>query len=132
MLFRTLIRVKTARDTATDVTDAIHDALSECVIKEGTCHLYLPATTACLALNENDTLLLRDFLSFAKTLAREEAMYAHPENAHSHLRAAVFGQDKTIPFSDGRLVLGQWQRVLLWEFDTHSRERELVISVSGD
>jgi secondary thiamine-phosphate synthase enzyme len=132
MMFRTVLEMDTKKDTYTDVTDAINDALNGCIVKEGLCHIYLVATTAAITINENDGFLARDFMQLAKAIADEGKLYAHPDNAHSHLRSSVFGIEKTIPVANGRLVLGTWQRLILWEFDTVNRKRKIVISVSGD
>jgi len=92
----------------------------------------MTATTASLTINENDELLAHDFNRLVKSIASEDKMYAHPDNAHSHLRSTVFGIEKTIPVSNGKLILGTWQRLILWEFDTKNRRRKLIISVGGD
>ena len=131
-MFRTTIDIETKSSGFRDITDAVNEALRDCIVKEGVCHVYLTATTAAITINENDAMLARDFISFAKKLASEKELYAHPENAHSHLLSCVFGQEKSVPFSEGKLVLGEWQRLILWEFDTRNRKRKLVLTVSGD
>ncbi len=131
-MFRTVVEVDTKKGSCIDITDTVNNAIKDCIVKEGICHVYMTATTAALTINENDTLFARDFMKLAKSLANEDAMYAHPGNAHSHLRSSIFGVEKSMPVSKGSLVLGKWQRLLLWEFDTTNRKRQLIVSVGGD
>jgi secondary thiamine-phosphate synthase enzyme len=52
----------------------------------------------------------------------------HDDNGHSHIRAALIGPDLTIPFTNGRLLTGEWQQVILIDFDTRPRRRTIVCS----
>jgi secondary thiamine-phosphate synthase enzyme len=54
------------------------------------------------------------------------------DNGSSHVRAALLGPSLTIPFANGDLLLGTWQQIMLLEFDTRPRDREIVIQVIGD
>jgi secondary thiamine-phosphate synthase enzyme len=67
----------------------------------------------------------------------DDAEYRHhlrwgDDNGSSHVRAALLGPSVTIPFVDGALTLGPWQQIMLLEFDTRSRQREVVIQVMGE
>lgn len=53
-------------------------------------------------------------------------------NGSSHVRAPLLGPSLTVPFADGRLMLGTWQQIVLLEFDTEPRRRELVVQMVGD
>ena len=54
------------------------------------------------------------------------------DNGSSHVRAALLGPSLTVPFADGTLILGTWQQIMLLEFDTRPRKREIVIQVVGE
>ena len=64
------------------------------------------------------------------------ARYAHHEhwhdgNGHSHVRASLLGPSLTVPFAEGRLLLGTWQQIVLVDFDNKPRERHLVVQLLG-
>ncbi len=132
MLYRKILTAKTKRGPSSiDLTQAINDVVKESGIEQGFCHIYLKATTAGLVINERDMLLLKDMEKFFANLVPEAKLYAHPENAFSHLRASLLKQSLTIPVEKGELVLGTWQSILLFEFDVRDREREVVVTVIG-
>ncbi len=131
MIFREIIEIDTKPDLLIDITDKVSSIIENCEIKEGLCHIFIPGTTAAILLNEDDELLKTDFKKLFDELIPKNKLYAHPDNAHSHLRASFFGQEKTIPIADGNLLLGTWQTIFLWEFDTRPRKRKLIITVVG-
>ncbi len=70
-------------------------------------------------------------------VAPRDADYRHhlrwgDDNGSSHVRAALLGPSLTVPFSDRALLLGTWQQIMLIEFDTRPRRRELVIQIVGE
>jgi secondary thiamine-phosphate synthase enzyme len=72
-----------------------------------------------------------------ENLAPRDADYRHhlrwgDDNGSSHVRAALLGPSLTVPFSDRALLLGTWQQIMLVEFDTRPRRRELVIQIVGE
>ena len=56
----------------------------------------------------------------------------HDGNGHSHVRASLIGPSLTVPFSNGELMLGTWQQIVVVELDTRSRERSLVVQIIGE
>ncbi|HED36718.1 MAG TPA: YjbQ family protein, partial [Ignavibacteria bacterium] len=56
----------------------------------------------------------------------------HDGNGHSHLRASLQGASFNVPFSEGRLLLGTWQQIILIDFDNRSRNREIIVQIIGD
>ncbi len=133
MIYREIIDVKTAKTLDKVVlTGKIREIVKSCGIKEGLCSIYCPATTCGFVVNENEPMLVKDIENSYKKLATEDKIYQHPSNAHSHIRASFCRQDVTIPFSRGELILGTWQDIMLWEFDTQGRERKVIVTVVGD
>jgi secondary thiamine-phosphate synthase enzyme len=70
-------------------------------------------------------------------LAPRDAEYRHhlrwgDDNGSSHVRAALLGPSVTVPFANGELALGTWQQIMLLEFDTSPRRREVVMQVIGE
>ncbi|MEM7816507.1 MAG: secondary thiamine-phosphate synthase enzyme YjbQ [Candidatus Aenigmatarchaeota archaeon] len=112
-----------------DITKDIELAVRNSKVKNGICHIFLKATTAGLIINEYDLLLVQDAKNLIKNLVKEEKVYAHPQNAFSHLRAMLTKCDLSIPISENKLCLGTWQRIWLVEFDTHPRKRKIIVSI---
>ena len=80
---------------------------------------------------------LHDLNDVFEALAPRNGEYQHhlrwgDDNGSSHVRAAMVGPSVSIPFTNGELLLGQWQQITLLEFDTRPRRRELVIQIIGE
>ena len=100
-------------------------------------------TTTAICINEYEERLLEDIRAWLAKLAPQDASYLHndihlrdcppdePENAHSHLMAMLLGSSETIPFTNGPLMIGQWQSVMLFDLDG-PRERTVNIQVIGE
>ena len=131
MLYRDILKLPVKKDGFADITRQISDIVGKSKAKDGLCNIFLTGTTASLMLNENDRMLIEDFRKTAASLIPDDHIYQHPENAPSHLRAALLNQNLTVPVSNGKLLLGQWQSIILFEFDTRDREREIVVTVQG-
>ena len=131
MLYREIIAIETEKDSVYDITEKIKETIKKSGMNEGLCNIFLKGTTAGLILNENEQMLNQDFLRLFRNAADEKRLYNHPSNAFSHLRASMLDTEKTIPLSNGKLILGTWQNVLLWEFDVEQRKREIIVTVSG-
>ncbi len=112
-----------------DLTDRLNALVREAGFRAGLCHLLLLHTTAALTLADLDPGTDLDMLdAFAELVPK--LRYRHPHNpAHvpNHILSALIGTSLTLPVSDGRLVLGTWQRVVLVEFEG-PRPRELAVT----
>lgn len=115
-----------------NITEKIEEIVEKSEVRDGLCHIFLPSTTAGLIINENDPLLIEDIKRFFRELVEEKRLYHHPSNAHSHLRALLTRKEKVIPIKDGKLVLGTWQSILLFNFDVRARKREVIVTVIGE
>ena len=131
MIYRDLIKIKTEKDGVYDVTKQVAAAIEKSKVKEGLCNVFLRCTTAGLVLNENDRMLIEDFRKTLGRLVSDEHIYQHPDNAPTHLRAALLGAQMTIPVSEGKLIIGNWQSIMLFELDIQSRDREIIVTVQG-
>lgn len=102
---------------------------------EGLVSLFVVGSTAAITTLEYETGLVKhDMPNFFQRLAPDDARYEHEatwndDNGHSHIRAAFIGPSLTIPFSDGRLLTGEYQQVVLIDFDTRPRRRTIIASV---
>lgn len=117
-----------SRAQMVDVTREVQRAVSENGVQEGFCHIYVPHTTAGIAINENaDPSVAQDILAVLEKMAPRGGSYRHLEgNADSHVKASIVGSSETVLIEGGRLVLGTWQGLFLCEFDGPRRRRLLI------
>ncbi|MCY4436953.1 MAG: secondary thiamine-phosphate synthase enzyme YjbQ [Chloroflexi bacterium] len=114
-----------------DITNDLHDAVTESGIEEGVCSVFCLHTTACMLVNENEPGLKRDFEAVVRDLL-PQAQYRHDcvdNNARSHLTAGIIGGNLMIPVHEGRLVLGTWQSVFFVELDGPRPRRSVAVQV---
>ena len=100
---------------------------------EGICVLFTQHTTCGLTINENaDPDVKSDMLGFLHRLIPQyEPNFKHFEhNSDAHIKSSLVGSSVTVPFENGKLLLGRWQGIYLCEFDG-PREREVVVFFSG-
>ena len=104
-------------------------------VGEGMCFLYVPHTSASLLISENyDPSAAQDMETFMERLAPEgQAWYRHTlegaDDSPAHLRAMVLSTSESIPIDDGRLSLGTWQGIYLFEHRTASHRRQVLVRV---
>ena len=119
------------REELVEFTGEVQRALNESGEREGVVVLYVQHTTAGLTVNENaDPDVPRDMLHALRTLIPQHGMgFRHGEqNSDAHIKASLTGPSVTIPFKDGKLLLGRWQGIFLCEFDG-GRERQVIMMV---
>ncbi len=128
-MFRKEIEIRSeSRSQMLDITPQVEGVLREAGVKEGTCLVYVPHTTAGVTINENaDPTVREDILEKLEELVPRGRGYRHLEgNADSHIKATLVGSSVTIPVSGGRLLLGTWQGIFFCEFDGPRRRRAIV------
>jgi secondary thiamine-phosphate synthase enzyme len=133
------IHVSTRGDThVVDITEPIAEAIAGGEIRDGIVTVFVVGSTAAITTTEFEPGLAgTDLREALERIAPEDGHYAHEatwddDNGHSHVRAALIGPSLTVPLVDGRLALGTWQQVVLMDFDTRGREREVVVQVLGE
>jgi len=119
-----------------DVTPRVQGVLERHGFQEGQALVFVSGATAGLTTIEYEPGLLEDLPAAFDRIAPRGIRYAHEEtwhdgNGHSHVRASLLGPSLTVPFQDGRLLLGTWQQIVLIDFDNRPRRRELVVQLSG-
>jgi len=105
-------------------------------IEVGLLHVFLQHTSASLTLNENaDPDVPADLERSLDALAPEDAPYRHtiegPDDMPAHLKTSLTGSGVTIPVHQGRLCLGTWQGLFLWEHRRRAGRRRLVLTLQG-
>jgi len=94
---------------------------------EGLLHLFIIGSTAALTTLEYEPGLVKhDIQNVMQRLVPDDVPYEHEatwndDNGHSHVRAAMLGPSITVPFSNGKLLTGEYQQVVLIDFDTRPR-----------
>ena len=119
------------REELVEFTDEVQSKLTDSGAPEGVVVLYVQHTTAGLTVNENaDPDVPRDMLHALRTLIPQHGMgFRHgEENSDAHIKASLVGPSVTVPFADGKLLLGRWQGIFLCEFDG-GRERKVVMMI---
>jgi len=102
---------------------------------DGLVHLFVVGSTAALTTIEFEPGLIKhDVPRVLQELVPDDARYEHEatwndDNGHSHVRAALVGPGVMIPFSNGKLLTGEYQQVVLLDFDTRPRKRTVVVTV---
>ncbi len=115
-----------------DITETINRLIREQEFSDGLCNVFILHTTAALTTADLDPGTDLDMLDAFITMM-PDLKYRHPHNpAHApdHILATMLGPDVLVPVENGRLVLGTWQRVVLFEFDG-PRRRQVVVSLLG-
>ena len=132
---RTLV-VATPGRGFVDVTGEVAGVVAESGVTRGLCTVFIRHTSASLVIQENaDPAVLRDLARWMERLAPEDADYEHdaegPDDMPGHLRSAVTRSSESIPVTKGRLALGTWQAVYVWEHRHDAHRREVVVHVAG-
>jgi secondary thiamine-phosphate synthase enzyme len=135
-LHQRILTVATSGRGFVDVTAEVARVVAEARIGTGLCSLFLRHTSASLVIQENaDPAVLRDLARWLDRLAPESDTYEHddegPDDMPAHLRTTVTRTSESVPVTAGRLALGTWQAVYVWEHRRSPHRRELVVHVTG-
>jgi len=131
------IETRTQGRGFTNVTQAIARVVGESGIQSGLCTVFLRHTSASLVIQENaDPAVLRDLERWLSDLAPESRAWEHddegPDDMPAHAKSAVTRASENVPVVRGRLALGTWQAIYVWEHRARPHTRELVVQVLGD
>jgi secondary thiamine-phosphate synthase enzyme len=121
-----------------EVTQRIQEIIRQSQIRNGLATIFIQHTSASLIIFENaDPSARADLEEFFERFIPEDADYfTHttegPDDMPSHIRMALTRTSESIPILDGRLCLGTWQGIFVYEHRSHSHARSLVVSVIGE
>jgi secondary thiamine-phosphate synthase enzyme len=121
-----------------DITPEVERVLAQANVHSGLLVVFVVGSTAGITTTEAEPgLLQHDLKAFFERLAPADGDYAHEatwndDNGHAHVRASALGPSITVPVVDGRLTLGTWQQIVLIDFDTRPRKREIVVQIVGE
>jgi secondary thiamine-phosphate synthase enzyme len=119
------------------VTERVASWLQTTGITTGLLTVFCRHTSASLLIQENaDPTVRQDLDAFFRRLVLEGNFYRHdaegPDDMPAHIKAALTQTQLSIPVQDGRMVLGTWQGIYLWEHRAIPHRRELALHVIGD
>jgi secondary thiamine-phosphate synthase enzyme len=120
-----------------EITDRIEAAVREAGLQEGLCTLFVQHTSASLLIQENaDPAVRRDLEHWFNRLAPEnDPLYTHqsegPDDMPGHIKSALTATQLSIPVSGGRLALGTWQGIYLWEHRHKRGARQIVVHLGA-
>ena len=122
---------------AQDLTKEVARAVAAARLQNGTATVFVIGSTAGITTIEFEPGAVSDLDRVYEGIAPRRAEYAHhlrwgDDNGSSHVRAAMLGPSLTVPVVGSRLVLGTWQQIVLVEFDTSPRERQVVVQMLGE
>ncbi len=120
-----------------DLTGQVRTLVRQSGIAEGTATVFVPGSTAGVTTIEFETGVVGDLKEAFERLIPQTMRYRHDArwgdgNGFSHVRASMLGPSLTIPFSEGELLLGTWQQIVLVDFDNRSRDRNVIVQIQGD
>ncbi|HPI38311.1 MAG TPA: secondary thiamine-phosphate synthase enzyme YjbQ [Ignavibacteriaceae bacterium] len=119
-----------------DITDEVQRIIDNSGIAEGSVLVFAVGSTAGITTIEHEPGLMKDYPAFFERIIPSKINYNHDNtwhdgNGHSHVRASIQGCSLTIPFVDKKLLTGTWQQIIFVDFDNRSRNRKVVVQVTG-
>lgn len=131
------IEIETNHQGLHDITGQIAAAVQEADVDEGLCTVFIRHTSASLTIQENaDPSARRDLENWLNRLVPEnDELYTHtaegPDDMPSHIKSILTATSLGIPVVDGRLGLGTWQGIYLWEHRTSPKRRHVIVHVGA-
>jgi secondary thiamine-phosphate synthase enzyme len=135
--YQEVVEIRTTGRGFTDVTAKVQAVVGRSGLETALCTVFIQHTSASLVIQENaDPNVLRDLGAWLADLAPEARPWVHddegPDDMPAHARSAITKTSETIPVTAGRLALGTWQALYVWEHRARPHARRLVIHLAGD
>lgn len=121
----------------TDITAEVVGRMANGVAITGIAHVFVPHTSCSLLLGEHADPTVREDLEhwFARTVVDGDPLFRHtaegPDDMPAHIRSVLAGVSVTVPVCEGRLQLGTWQGIYLWEHRRQPHRRTVVVTMLG-
>ncbi len=136
-MYQRILRMRTQGRGLKEITAAVMDAVDAANVQAGLCHIFVHHTSASLTISENaDPSVCRDLERFMNRLVPDgDPLFEHdaegPDDMAAHVRSVLTRSDLTVPVAAGRLALGTWQGIWLWEHRTRGHDRQITVTVQG-
>ena len=131
------LEIRTTPKSFLDITSQVQDFVTKSNIQNGVCHLFIKHTSASLVIQENyDPSVRKDFETIFSKLVPEDFPYVHnmegKDDMPAHIRSALTSTSETIPVVNGKLSLGTWQGIYVWEHRDQTHNRNVMVSMIGE
>ena len=136
-MWQTDLVVETRGRGTYEITDRVAAAVAEANVDAGLCHVFIAHTSASLVLCENaDPDVRRDLETFMADLAPDgDARFVHtaegPDDMSAHVRSVITQSELSLPIRGGRLALGTWQGVYVWEHRLAPHRRRVIVTITA-
>ena len=136
-LYQKTLEINTSPKTFLDITKNIQALVSESGLDNGVCTLFIKHTSASLVIQENyDPSVRQDFETIFSKLVPEDFPYVHnmegKDDMPAHIRSALTSTSETVPVVNGKLSLGTWQGIYVWEHRAQTHNRKVMVSMVGE
>lgn len=131
------LKVSVGRQGLYDITHKVANLVTSSGLNEGLVTLFIRHTSASLLIQENADPSAREDLErwLNRLVPENDDLYTHtqegPDDMPAHIKSALTATSLSVPLAGGRMVLGTWQGIFLWEHRHHRGDREIVVSVMG-
>lgn len=131
------LQVDTSGRGTFDITKRVAEAVSASGVQAGLCNIFIHHTSASLLLTENADPQVRHDLEtfFSKLVPDGDPMFGHddegPDDMPAHVRTVLTESSLTIPVAQGKLALGTWQGIYVWEHRSAAHQRRITVTVMG-
>ncbi len=134
--YQEVVEIRTSGRGLTNVTGKLQQVVERSGLQVALCTVFIQHTSASLVIQENaDPNVLRDLGDWMGELAPESRRWIHddegPDDMPAHARSAITKTSETVPVMGGRLALGTWQGLYVWEHRARPHTRRLVVHVAG-
>ena len=136
-LYQKTLEINTSPKSFLDITKDVQAFVSESGLANGVCSLFIKHTSASLVIQENyDPSVRQDFETIFSKLVPEDFPYVHnmegKDDMPAHIRSALTSTSETVPVVNGKLSLGTWQGIYLWEHRDQKHNRKVMVSMVGE
>ena len=120
-----------------NITDEVFELVQKSGLKRGNIVVFISGSTAGVTSIEYEPGLIKDLPEILEKIAPSTIQYHHDKtwgdgNGYAHIRAALVGASFTIPFENGKPLLGTWQQIVVLDFDNRPRKRKITIQMIGE
>ena len=136
-LYQKTLEINTSPKSFLDITKNVQALVSESGLDNGVCSLFIKHTSASLVIQENyDPSVRQDFETIFSKLVPEDFPDVHnmegKDDMPAHIRSALTSTSESIPVVNGKLSLGTWQGIYIWEHRNQRHIRKVTFSLVGE
>ena len=136
-LYQKILEINTSPKSFLDITEDVQTLVSESGLDNGICNLFIKHTSASLVIQENyDPSVRQDFETIFSKLVPEDFPYVHnmegKDDMPAHIRSALTSTSEAVPVVNGKLSLGTWQGIYIWEHRDQRHIRKVTVSLIGE